>query len=208
MMKFRSLCIGIDLDGTLVDYAAVFHRLAVEAGLVPQALATDKYAIRDHIRRNHGDKAWQALQAQAYGEQMVTARLFDGVPDTLRHWTEEGLSLKIVSHKSQYTTLLGENGPDLHYYALPCLRLWGVLDYIPQQNIFFCPTRKAKCLQISALGCDVFIDDLTEIFADKAFLDTVCSVLFSPTGYSGTHNVSAVCADWGQVCEYVAQLRG
>ena len=38
MMKFRSLCIGIDLDGTLVDYAAVFHRLAVEAGLVPQAV--------------------------------------------------------------------------------------------------------------------------------------------------------------------------
>ena len=46
--------LGIDFDNTLVNYDNLFHKVAVEKGLIKYSLPANKIAIRDYLREKVG----------------------------------------------------------------------------------------------------------------------------------------------------------
>ena len=43
--------LGLDFDNTIVRYDNLFHKLAIEKGLIEQSVPRDKKAIRDYIMK-------------------------------------------------------------------------------------------------------------------------------------------------------------
>lgn len=171
--------IGIDLDNTLIDYDAIFQRLGREAGY-SGAAETDKTAVRNRTREKHGDEAWQRLQAQAYGERILEAKLFPGALDVLRALKAAGHKISIISHKTRHTDLLGTLGPDLHTWAMHFLEAQQVLELVDQ--VTFCSNRKEKCETVATAGCAAFVDDLPEVLEDPAFPAACRRILFGRYG--------------------------
>jgi len=63
-----SITIGIDFDNTIVLYEDLFHRCALEEGLIRPETPKDKKAIRDEIRQLPQEEArWTILQGVVYG---------------------------------------------------------------------------------------------------------------------------------------------
>ena len=81
--------IGIDFDNTLVCYDRLFHRAALDAGLIPAQVAQSKNAVRDFLRKDGREPAWTELGRRLYA---AYARLLtDGAsPGTARAAMETG----------------------------------------------------------------------------------------------------------------------
>lgn len=168
--------IGLDLDNTLIDYSAVFFRLALESHISPDIAGQGKTAIRDILRQRDGDEAWQLMQAQAYGHRISQAALFPGVLEAMRLLKKRGHSLVIVSHKTRYSALLGATGPDLRLCAQAFLEQSGIAPLA--DAVVFTDTREEKCASIAALQCSCFVDDLPEVFHEPGFPATCKKILF------------------------------
>ena len=168
--------IGIDFDNTLVSYEDLFPKLAKDLGYLPPDFNSGKRQTRDSLRKlPQGEEKWMQVQALAYGSAMGQARLMPGVAEFLLRFA--GKSLFIVSHKTRFAAA-APGGCDLHQAAL---RFISAHDLpIARDNIFFEPTRAAKCRRIASLELDVFIDDLEEVFADPDFPEEVEKILFYP----------------------------
>ena len=54
--------IGVDFDNTIACYDGVFHAAALERGLIPASVATDKTSVRDYLRALGRDAAFTELQ--------------------------------------------------------------------------------------------------------------------------------------------------
>lgn len=171
--------IGLDLDNTLVCYDTLFYRLALERGLIDATCPPRKQDIRDAVRREAGDAAWQALQGDAYGPRMCDAVFFSGVPEALRLWRTAGHELCIVSHKTRFSSV---EKFDLHSAALDFLRASALLrqGLLHERDIYFCRTRDEKIDRIANLRCHVFVDDLPEIFLHPAFPRDTRQWFFAP----------------------------
>ena len=176
------LCIGVDLDNTIVSYDALFHQLASEEGLVPEEFPRQKEAIRDEIRlRPGGSAAWTRLQALAYGPRMSSATAFPGVIRFFQRCHHAGYRMQIVSHKTE-TAWLDGYPVFLREAALVWLESHGFLSPLglAKGDVFFESTRQEKVARISTLGCTHFIDDLPEVFAENHFPPQTERFLFSP----------------------------
>ena len=75
-MKLR---IGIDFDNTIACYDQLFHRMALEKGLIPADLPEGKSQVRDYLRHGGKEDAWTELQGHVYGARMGEAPPFPGV---------------------------------------------------------------------------------------------------------------------------------
>lgn len=192
------MLIGIDFDNTIVSYDALFARLALQAGYFDIAPVGGKAAVRDAVRRDHGDEAWQALQAEAYGPCMGDATMMDGFPAFVGAARRLGISLVVVSHKSVFSNYTAA-GPNLRYAALAWMRANrffepGGLGF-SVDDIYFEGTRVEKVQRIRKLGCTHFIDDLPEVFAERSFPQTVSRILFAPLD-DDSLDVDVVAHDW------------
>ena len=176
--------IGVDFDNTIAGYDAVFTRLAAERGLVLDARFCSKRALRDHLRRfSGGERAWQGLQAKAYGERMIEAELMPGVTRFLGRCRERGVSLFIVSHKTRYAARGGDR-LDLRDAAYAWMEVRGFFDHsgfdIAPHHVFFEDTRHDKLDRIAELGVSRFVDDLEEVFEEPTFPAGVEAILYAP----------------------------
>ena len=175
-----SFKIGLDFDNTLVCYDGVFHRAAMDRGLVPAGLATDKGSIRDYLRAQGREDDWTELQGYVYGRRMGDARLFAGVETFLEECRTAGVQTCIISHK----TRTPYRGPayDLHAAARQWIADTGLLEFIDggADAIWFEQTLKDKLQRIATAGCRVFIDDLPECLRDPDFPPGVEGLLFDP----------------------------
>lgn len=177
-----SIRVGIDFDNTIVCYDDLFHRVALEQGLIPAELPAEKGAIRDHLRAVGNEEAWTAMQGYVYGKRMIEASAFPGVLDFLAKLVRSHVPVCIISHKTRFPYL----GPkyDLHEAALAWLDKNGIFD--PQRigmtrdQVFFELTKHAKLQRIAARECTHFIDDLPELLAEPAFPRDVARLLFDP----------------------------
>lgn len=192
------MLIGIDFDNTIVGYDALFAALALEKGYLEEIPRGGKTAVRDAVRRRHGDEAWQALQAEAYGPRMTDATLMDGFPAFVAAARRLAIALVVVSHKSVFSHFT-ETGPNLRYTALGWMRANGFFEPgglgFSVDDVYFEGTRVEKVQRIGALGCTHFIDDLPEVFAERAFPQTVSRILFAPTDDAAL-DVDVVAPDW------------
>jgi hypothetical protein len=174
--------IGIDFDNTVACYDGVFHAAALERGLIPATLASDKNAVRDHLNGNGRAEAFTELQGYVYGARMDLAAPYPGLAEFVATARRVGHDLCIVSHKTRHPIL----GPryDLHAAARGFLIERGLVGaghgQIDSDSVFFELTKESKIARIAALGCEAFIDDLPEIFASPDFPGTTRGILFDP----------------------------
>lgn len=191
--------IGIDFDNTIANYDGVFHAAALERGLIPENLGTDKNAVRDYLNGSGRKDAFTELQGYVYGQRMDLASVYAGFESFIANALVAGHDLFIVSHKTRHPLM----GPayDLHEAArgfLSARQLTGDKAIQPQ-NVFFETTKQDKVARAHTLGVDVFVDDLPEILAMEGFPDQTHKILFDP---SGTHEpaggVESV-ANWGEI---------
>lgn len=176
------MLLGLDFDNTLIDYDALFHRVAREWGLIPDELPARKNQVRDYLRMQNQEDAWTRMQGEVYGWRILEASSYEGMKQTLQALNHAGIPMCIVSHK----TLVPYQGPayDLHQAARDWLAHQGFfspagLNWGPGQ-VCFELTKAAKVERIAALGCTHYVDDLPEIL--ELLPAYIHKILFAPTG--------------------------
>lgn len=173
--------IGIDFDNTIVSYDSLFHKVALEQGVVPADTAPSKLAVRDHLRRIGKEEIWTEMQGYVYGARMAEAICYPGVVEFFRWSRSAGVRVSIISHKTRHPFL----GPqyDLHQAARGWIDLVLTREddpLIDRERVFFEVTKEAKLARIGTEGCDWFIDDLPEILLAPRFPGAVRGILFDP----------------------------
>jgi hypothetical protein len=164
--------IGIDFDNTLVSYDDVFLRAAIERRLLPEHFTGDKTEIRDSIRLRVGDEQWAKLQAEVYGRRMAEATMIEGASDFVAACRDNNATVSVISHKTRFAAA-DPDSADLHDAAMLWMERNGFFRddglKLNRGEVFFEPTRDAKCRRIAALGCSHFVDDLEEVFREPSF---------------------------------------
>lgn len=194
------MLVGLDFDNTIVCYDRLFHRLALEQGLIPPSLAATKGAVRDHIRATGREPEWTAMQGVGYGPRISDAEPFPGVKDFLRACRAAGVGVVIVSHKTKHPYL----GPayDLHAAAHTFLTTHGFYETsdtgLSPDRVYLELTKQSKLDRIGALGCDVFVDDLPEFLGEPSFPAKPRKVLFDPAAANADR------ADYTRVTSWAA----
>lgn len=197
--------LGLDFDNTIVRYDELFHRVALEAGVIPKDLPVSKLSVRDYLRREGKEQTWIEMQGYVYGARMAEADMYPGVSEFLSWARSRGLSTSIVSHKTRYPF----SGPkyDLHRAS----REWvearlrdeaGPL--VDPSSVFFELSKGEKVARIASLACSVFIDDLPEIFEEQGFPKQVFPILFDPDTHHLNSKVQRL-ASWEELREIVEQ---
>lgn len=176
------MLLGLDFDNTLICYDTLFHRVALDRGLIPADLPAQKNCVRDYLRQQDQEDEWTHMQGEVYGARITEAESFPGVLPTLQQLSQAGLPMRIVSHK----TRTPYQGPayDLHQAARDWLTAQGFfspsgLNWSTDQ-VFFELTKQEKVKRIVDLGCSHYIDDLPEIL--EMLPPTVQPILFAPGG--------------------------
>jgi hypothetical protein len=173
--------LGLDFDNTLISYDQLFHRVALDKGLIPEEIPKQKNAVRNSMRDRSIEDEWTRLQGEVYGSRILEADPYPGMLATLKQLTGKHIPMCIVSHKT-LTPYLGEPW-DLHAAARGWLKKQGFLDARglawSEDQIFFELTKQEKIARILALGCTHYVDDLPEILAMLPV--HVEKILFAPS---------------------------
>lgn len=198
--------IGIDFDNTIVSYDALFHRVALERGVIPPELPPTKLAVRDYLRRQDREGVWTEMQGYVYGARMNEAMAYQGLVDFLRWARRQRLGVSIISHKTRHPFI----GPkyDLHEAA----REWvashlkdGTQLLVEPREVFFELTKAEKIACIDALRCDYYIDDLPEILLAPAFPAVTRRILFDPDGHHGNTDTFPRMRSWYEILAHMQQ---
>jgi hypothetical protein len=195
------MVIGVDFDNTIVCYDELFHRVAVEQGLIPASVPATKREVRNYFEERGEGDVWTVLQGHVYGIRMPDAVAFPGALEFFRRCVESGLPVCIISHKTRYPAL----GPphDLHEAARRWLEAQGFFDParigLSRDRVYFELTQQEKVERIAQVGCSYFIDDLPEVLTKPGFPAGVRRVLFDPhrehdadAGFSHTSSWSEI----------------
>ena len=178
--------IGVDFDNTIVSYDTLFHRVAIEQGLIPAGLPQTKLAVRDYLRQQRREGGWTEKQGYVYGARMDEAEAYPGAIQFLQWASVRDLSVFIISHKTHHPFL----GPQYNLHG--AARLWverhlnvGARPLVSAENVHFELTREEKLQRIRAVACDYYLDDLPEILFAPGFPDRARRILFDPDANHG-----------------------
>jgi thiamine kinase-like enzyme len=195
------MIIGVDFDNTIVCYDGIFHRVALERGLIPADLPQDKTTVRNHLRQIGREPDWTEMQGYVYGPRLIDAQAYPGVLDFFRAAVKQGVEVRIVSHKTKHP-FLGEQH-DLHAAAWGWLEANGFFDParigMLRDQVFLELTKESKHKRIGTLGCTHFIDDLPEFLLDPGFPAGVERIHFNPCGTAKPENGLRSTQSWVQI---------
>jgi hypothetical protein len=175
--------LGLDFDNTIVTYDRLFHRAALDRGLIDAAVPANKREVRDAIRLlPGGERAWTELQGIVYGRRMVEAEPAPGVEPFLAACAAAGARVSIISHKTEFPAI-GER-VSLRDAARAWLAAQGLAERhgIAAADVLFLGTLAEKLAAIGARGCTHFVDDLLEVLGHPAFPPGVARILYAPPG--------------------------
>ena len=189
--------IGLDLDNTLICYDALFYRVARESGLIPESVAVSKGAVKSSVLSLHGNEAWTKLQAEVYGPRLFGATAYPGALKFVLKRKAAGHVFCILSHKTQFDASGG--GYDLRKAALHWLEANRWIGAIDREDVEFHDTRGNKVQAIARRKCDVFVDDLPEVFAEPGFPKATRRVLFDPDGTQESAPGGFLARSWEEV---------
>ena len=157
--------LGLDFDNTLVRYDELFHRVAIEKGLIKEELTANKTTIRDYLRRKGQDAEFTLLQGEVYGLRILEAKPSEGLLEKLIEFRQAGIKMVLVSHK----TKTPYKGPkyNLRAAAWKWLEKYGFFEESGlgwnHEDVFFESTKGEKIEKIKQLRCTHYVDDLEEI---------------------------------------------
>lgn len=202
--------IGVDFDNTIVRYDSLFHRACVDKGLIPASIPANKSEVRDYLRGIGKEEQWTAMQGEVYGSRMSEAEPMPGVLEFFRTCRSAGVPVAIVSHKTRYP-YIGERH-DFHAAAYRWLEENGFFDAsdigLPRDRVFFELSKAGKIARIRSIGCDVFIDDLPEIFIDPEFPASVDRILFDPASAAPSDYPFKRAGSWEELTGTLTAPRG
>ena len=199
--------IGLDLDNTIIQYDKLFQQLAMESTWLTAPCPKTKNEVRTALRRTEdGQVKWEQLQALAYGPRIQDAELSRGFHAFLEQATLCNIELCIISHKTEFAAQDFSKNCSLRRSAKSALEDWGVLgtheNMISHDQLTFANTRSEKVSLIKAQKCDIFVDDLKEVFLDPHFSKNIKKIWFKGNT-SENHQNWSICQDWSQVWEHV-----
>ena len=176
------MLVGVDFDNTIVRCDELFHRAAVELGLILTAVAVSKAEVRQQLRESGREDAWTELQGYVYGVLIRDAPLFSGVREFFVRCRERGVGVCIISHKTRHPVL--GRAYDLHRAAHEWLERQGFYAArgigLARARVFFEPTKRDKLQRIARVACSHFVDDLPEFLTEPEFPRGVERILFDP----------------------------
>lgn len=178
--------IGFDFDNTIVCYDTLFHKVALEQGVIDSSIPVNKLAVRDHLRATEREYIWTEMQGYVYGERLLEAEAYPGVIDVIKRLKAAGYTLGIMSHKTKHP-YKGKQY-DLHAAAKRWIEKYLVDDgelLISPENTYFEIAKEGKISRIEKFACDVFIDDLPEILQTEKFPSRAKRYLFDPDKHHG-----------------------
>ncbi len=200
-MKPPPITLGVDFDNTIVGYDRLFHRVALDLGVIPPELPATKNAVRDHLNRQGNKAVFTEMQGTVYGARMAEAEECPGAKATLADLVRAGITIFIISHKTR-TPLRGPPH-DLHAAARGWLEVQGFFDAsrvgLRREQVFFEPTKEAKLARIASCGCTHFVDDLPEILTHPAFPKSVTRILYDPSAQPSPSGINLRLAAWPQL---------
>lgn len=198
------MILGVDFDNTIACYEGLFHALALERGLIPADLPTDKTAVRDYLRDAGKEDDWTELQGLGYGPEITRARPFDDAVATMTLWRDAGVETHIVSHKTKHP-YRGEPH-DLHAAARRFLDHHGISPAVVQADrVHLELTKESKLQRIGVLGCTHFIDDLPEFLGEPGFPANTTRVLFDPADRHADETRFRRVSSWAQIANALGQ---
>jgi hypothetical protein len=191
------MVVGVDFDNTLVSYDRVFHRAAVEKGLIPDTVPATKGNVRDYLRQCGREDDWTELQGFVYGVAIRDAEAFPGAVEFFVECKNRGVRAWIISHKTRYPFRGGRY--DLHLAAESWLESQGFLDTsktgLSRDQVFLELTKQGKLQRIHDRACSHFIDDLPEFLMEPEFPKDTQRILFDPNsqheGIGGLRRVTS-----------------
>lgn len=171
--------IALDLDNTIINYAAAFARAARVMGLVvgQEVAPMPKALIKSLAFKQGGNELWTRMQGLAYGPHLADATPYDGVREFMEKAIQSCKAIAIVSHKTE----LPASGPRfyLRVAASQWLQRQG-LTLEGRVQVHYCDTRAAKVARVQALGAAALVDDLPEVYLEAGFPSSTRFVLFDP----------------------------
>jgi len=197
---------GVDFDNTIVTYDELLARIARERGLLHSDIPATKRSIRDRIRcLPNGEIEWQKCQALLYGSRICEAKLNEGVSQFFQLCRVNGISVYIVSHKTEYSGY-DTTGTNLRDAAVGWMAAHKFFDSdglgLTRDAVFFAGTRQEKISCLAALGCTDFIDDLEETFLEEAFPAGVTRILYEPLRESVPPPGVKLIKSWQEISDY------
>jgi hypothetical protein len=199
----RNFHIGIDFDNTLVRYDTVFHKYAIERGLIPIETPKDKYIIRQRIRElSNGEHYWTELQGLVYGVKMEEAKLAEGADQFLKECKQRKTPVSIISHKTKFPVIGIQ--VNLREAAMDWMESNGFFsEYgLSREQVFFESTRAEKINRIITQGCSHFIDDLEEVFLEREFPKEVEKILYAPGKKGNFPGSIRIFDSWQSITDY------
>jgi len=195
------ICLGIDLDNTIINYDDLFPRVAIELGLLPESMRqASKVEVKHALSHGNDGHDWMRLQGQVYGQYVYQAKAYPGALETLRSLAADpDLRVCIVSHKTRHGHF-DETRTDLRDAAMDWLAAHELLASnsagVAVRDIFFTDSRQEKIGVIGDLSCRAVVDDLIEVLTHPAFPATSRRILFAPDGQISPTDEILVCRSW------------
>lgn len=164
------MIIGIDFDNTIANYTGVFYQVGVRLGWLPKHIGQSKSEVKQYFIDNKNEPKWTELQGIVYGKEVHQAQPYVNCVQMINNLVDKGHELHIISHKTKYP-IIGDK-VNFHHAALGWLYSHNIISEngpISPIYVHFNQTQQEKVNKIAALNCDVFIDDLIEIFSITNF---------------------------------------
>ena len=198
--------VGVDFDNTIISYDHLILQAAIRRGLIAGDAAPNKKALRDAIRLlPDGEASWQKIQAEIYGPEIGGAELIDGVADFLKLCGAAGVTLHIVSHKTEFA-YYDTTSTNLRDAAMTWMMRQDLFTRsggaLAREQVSFAATRKEKIARIEALACSHFIDDLSEVFDHPEFPSGGEKMLFDRSRAASDPATGAF-ANWHDMTDYL-----
>ena len=195
------MLIGLDFDNTIVRYDQLFHRLAVERGLIPASLPVTKQAVRDALRSAGSEDEWTELQGVAYGPRITDAEPFAGVKRLPARPAGKSGCASASSATRRGIRIAARNTTSIPQPTHSSNRTASTPRVTPgchRDRVYLELTLAAKLARIGVLGCTTFVDDLPEVLAERAFPSGVRKVLFDPANAYPDHPTLTRVTSWEQ----------
>ena len=191
--------VGIDLDNTIICYDNVFHHVARKNGWVDATCPSIKTRVKDAVLASRDNDVWTELQGLVYGEFLPEAEPYQGALPFITECRTRNWSVSVISHKTQFPAV-GDK-VDLRVCARNWLAERGIASQL--RGLTFCDTRAEKVAQIARQGCDLFIDDLPEVFRETGFPANTQRLLFDPANDDNEDRSWTHCVSWDAIRDHV-----
>ena len=185
------------MDGTVVHYDRLFHRLARESFGLPNEVPAEKARIRAWLRSQvNGEEKRVTLQGLAYGSEIRSAEEAPGLRTFLAGCRNRGWELHLVSHKGELSACARKF--PLRRSAWNWLHATGLVGphAFAAGSVHFAASREEKIRAIRDLGFRLFVDDLPEILEHPLFPRGVERWHYIPRGAPSAKSAVAFRSWW------------